>query len=188
VAFNRSTWRGVTSRSNDSAPHLAEAPEIPANLRLTGLRGFGTTVLLRRFDEVATEAGWAAALLELEPRHNGDERLTALLRGHLERLQSAMFAAYRLKDALGGFVETARRSFSVSIEGFEWSLGGDLATRTTALAQSLAETVSAASRAGREGVVLLFGGDHPMSMLLVAVSCCSGKDFRWSSCSEGYPP
>lgn len=161
---------------------LAAAPEIPANLRLTGLRGVGKTVLLRRFDEVATEDGWATALLELEPRHNGNERLTALLRGHLERLQSAMSAAFRLKDAVGGFVEAARRSVSVSIEGLEWSFGGDLATRTTALAELLTETVSAASRAGREGVVLLFDeaqilsdeksrdGDHPMSMLLAAVS------------------
>jgi type II secretory pathway predicted ATPase ExeA len=148
---------------------LAAAPEIPANLRLTGLRGVGKTVLLRRFDEVAVEDGWATALLELEPRHNGDERLTALLCGHL-------------KDAVGALVGAARRSVSVSIEGFEWSLGGDLATRTTALAELLAETVSAASRASRKGVALLFDeaqilsdektrdGDHPMSMLLAAVS------------------
>lgn len=134
---------------------LAAAPEIPANLGLTGPRGVGKTVPPRRFDEVATEAGWATTLLELELRHNGDERLTALLRGHLERLQSAMSAAYRLEDAVGGFVEAARRSASVSTEGFQWSLGG-LATRTTALAELLTETVSAASRAGRDGVVLLF--------------------------------
>lgn len=160
---------------------LAAAPEIPANLRLTGPRGVGKTVPPRRFDEVATEARWATTLLELELRHNGDERLTALLRGHLERLQSAMFAAYRLEDAVGGFVEAARRSASVSTEGFQWSLGG-LATRTTALAELLTETVSAASRAGRDGVALLFDEaqilsndktrdeDHPMSMLLAAVS------------------
>ena len=161
---------------------LAAAPEIPANLRLTGLRGVGKTVLLQRFDEVATDDGWATVLLELEPRHNGDDRLTALLGAHLERLKSAMSTAYRLKEAVGGLVGAAGRSVSVSVEGFEWSLGGELATRTTALAELLAETVAAATRAGRRGVVLLFDeaqiladeksrdGAHPMSMLLAAVS------------------
>lgn len=161
---------------------LAAAPEIPANLRLTGLRGVGKTVLLQRFDEVATDDGWATVLLELEPRHNGDDRLTALLGAHLERLKSAMSTAYRLKEAVGGLVGAAHRSVSVSVEGVEWSLGGELATRTTALAELLAETVAAATRAGRRGVVLLFDeaqiladeksrdGGHPMSMLLAAVS------------------
>lgn len=161
---------------------LAAAPEIPANLRITGLRGVGKTVLLRRFDEVATQDGWATVLLELEPRHNSDERLTALLRGHLERLQAAISATSRLKGAVGGLVDVARRSVSVAIEGFEWSLGGDLAVRTTALVELLTDTVVATHKAGREGLVLLFDeaqilsdektrdGDHPMSMLLAAVS------------------
>jgi len=161
---------------------LASAPEIPANLRLTGLRGVGKTVLLRRFDDVATEGGWATALLELEPRHNSDAALTTLLGSHLERLTSTMSTARRVREAVGGIVEAARRSVSVSFEGFEWSLGGDLATRTTAVAELLTVAVTAANKAGRQGVVLLFDeaqilcddktreGDHPLSMLLAAVS------------------
>jgi len=161
---------------------LASAPEIPANLRLTGPRGVGKTVLLRRFDDVATEGGWAIALLEPEPRHTSDTALTTLLGSHLERLTSTMSTARRVREAVGGIVEAARRSVSVSFEGFASSLGGDLATRTTAVAELLAATVTAANEVGREGVVLLFDdaqilcddttheGDHSLSMLLAAVS------------------
>ncbi|NMR19735.1 ATP-binding protein [Cellulomonas fimi] len=161
---------------------LSSAPEIPANLRLTGLRGVGKTVLLRRFEQSASEDGWATVMLELEPRHNSDERLTSLLAGHLERLTTEVSKARRLREAVSDAVEVARRTVSVSFEGFEWSLGGDLATRTTALAESVVDAVNAATRAGREGLVLLFDeaqilydekardGDHPLSMLLAAVS------------------
>lgn len=161
---------------------LASAPEIPANLRLTGLRGVGKTVLLKRFDEVAVDSGWATTLIELEPRHNSDERVTGLLDGHLERLRSRLSRAKKVRAAVGSLVDGARRAATVTYEGFEWSLGGDLATRTAALAESLAQTVAAAEGAGRVGVALLFDeaqvlsddrnrdGDHPLSMLLAAVS------------------
>lgn len=167
---------------------LASAPEIPANLRLTGLRGVGKTVLLRRFEQSAQDDGWATVMLELEPRHNSDERLTALLANHLERLAMELSKARRIRGAVSDVVEAARRSVSVSFEGFEWSLGGDLATRTAALAESLAATVESATRSGREGVVLLFDeaqilydekardGDHPLSMLLAAVSLLQRQD------------
>ena len=167
---------------------LASAPEIPANLRLTGLRGVGKTVLLRRFEQSAQDDGWATVMLELEPRHNSDERLTALLANHLERLTMELSKARRIRGAVSDVVEAARRSVAVSFEGFEWSLGGDLATRTAALAESLAATVESATRSGREGVVLLFDeaqilydekardGDHPLSMLLAAVSLLQRQD------------
>ena len=169
---------------------LASAPEIPANLRITGLRGVGKTVLLRRFEEVAREEQWQALMLELEPRHNTDERLTALLSGHLERVQAEVSTVRRVRRALGGIADTARRAVTVSFEGFAWSLGGDLATRTTALAQLLGGTVDECTRAGRRGLVLMFdeaqvladdkdsrgrGQEHPLSMLLAAISALQGS-------------
>ncbi len=46
---------------------LRGAPEQPANVRLTGLRGVGKTVLLGEFQKVAEEQEWACAFLELQP-------------------------------------------------------------------------------------------------------------------------
>lgn len=161
---------------------LAASPEIPANLRLTGLRGVGKTVLLNRFRETAEASGWATTLLELEPRHNSDERLSAVLKTRLERLQFELSKARQLKSAVEGLVTAARRAVTVTFEGFEWSLGGDLATRTAALTEIIAETIEAALNAGQHGVVMLFDeaqvladdkhrqGEHPLSMLLAGVS------------------
>jgi type II secretory pathway predicted ATPase ExeA len=161
---------------------LGSAPEIPANLRLTGLRGVGKTVLLSRFDAAATDAGWATLALEMEPRHNSDEQFINLLSGHLRRLQATLSTMRRLKDAAGAVASAARRTATVTYEGFEWSLSGEFQTHAVALAELLEDTVSAATRAGRTGLALLFDeaqiisddkprdGDHPLSLLLAAVS------------------
>jgi hypothetical protein len=49
---------------------LKAAPEQPANMRLTGLRGVGKTVLLGEFERVARVDGWVPASLEFMPGHN----------------------------------------------------------------------------------------------------------------------
>src|ERR671922_303002 len=58
---------------------LRAAPEQPANMRLTGLRGVGKSVLLAEFEGIADNDGWAGALLELQPGHNTDESLVAAI-------------------------------------------------------------------------------------------------------------
>jgi predicted AAA+ superfamily ATPase len=42
---------------------LRGAPEIPANVRLTGLRGVGKTVLLTEFAKIAQQDGWPPSKL-----------------------------------------------------------------------------------------------------------------------------
>src|SRR2546423_15476016 len=58
---------------------LRAAPEQPANMRLTGLRGVGKSVLLSEFERVAAMDGWAAASLELQPGHNASDPLVGVL-------------------------------------------------------------------------------------------------------------
>jgi hypothetical protein len=53
---------------------LRAAPEQPANMRLTGLRGVGKTVLLGEFESVAANEEWAAAAVEPQPGHNRKRR------------------------------------------------------------------------------------------------------------------
>jgi hypothetical protein len=161
---------------------LSGAPEIPANLRLTGLRGVGKTVLLRRFDDIADDAEWATVFVELEPRHNDEDRLTRLLDGVLQEVVARHSATGRIRQVLGGAVEAARQTAKVTFEDFEWTLGGEIATRTRAVAEAMAHAVEVVQRSGREGIVLLFDeaqvlvddkardGSHPLSMLLAAVS------------------
>src|SRR5688572_26186589 len=59
---------------------LNAAPEIPANERLTGLRGVGKTVLLKEFESVARDdLGWVVSRVQVEPRHNREGELVSLV-------------------------------------------------------------------------------------------------------------
>jgi predicted AAA+ superfamily ATPase len=60
---------------------LDASPQLPANVRITGLRGVGKSVLLKRLDELADEAGWLSSRMELEPRHNRDAALLEAIAG-----------------------------------------------------------------------------------------------------------
>lgn len=159
---------------------LRSAPEQPANVRLTGLRGVGKTVLLGEFSERATELGWEAPVLELEPSHNTDDALRSGVVELLDRVQQGLSRIERLKAAVGTAARTA--------PGLTLSWG-DVAVSLRAaepgeadLARSLFETVDLAIAKGRQGLVLLLDeaqairddrdrdGEHPLSMLISAVS------------------
>src|ERR1700687_3267601 len=57
--------------------YLAGFPDFPRNLRLTGLRGVGKTVLLQRYADTAIERGWGGVRREWS-EHLRDERAFAL--------------------------------------------------------------------------------------------------------------
>src|ERR1700727_2800339 len=56
---------------------LRSAPEQQANMRVTGLRGVGKTVLLETFAEHARELAREPAFMALQPAHTTDTALGA---------------------------------------------------------------------------------------------------------------
>jgi len=68
---------------------LRAAPEQQANMRVTGLRGVGKTVLLDVFADRARDADWEPAFLELQPGHNTDETLYAAVTALLQQRRAA---------------------------------------------------------------------------------------------------
>lgn len=160
---------------------LRAAPEQPANMRMTGLRGVGKSVLLKEFADQATERAWEPALLELEPRHNTDEAIHEALAGLSGRTREAISRRERLKAAAG---RAAQATGGVSMSWGEISLTfapgpGD---RGAELAKDLFDLTDVALRGGRSGVVVLLDeaqvirddrdrdGQHPLSTLLSAVA------------------
>ena len=115
---------------------LAAAPEIPANLRITGLRGVGKTVLLRKFDEVATEDGWATALLANGRGRHG-EALEAAQRAR-EHGDVGIFG-WALVELIEAAVRSGRRDLAepalellcerTRASGTAWALGTEAAAR-----------------------------------------------------------
>lgn len=160
---------------------LHAAPEIPANVRVTGLRGVGKSVLLKEFEQIAKNEGWAAARHQLEPRHNTDQALTALLVRAIESAKAKMSRTRRLKARFEDVVDAGRRLMTVSIEDITFSLGADTDADGD-LAEALYEAVEAAFETGHQGFCLLLDeaqvirddtareGQHPISMLVAAVN------------------
>lgn len=160
---------------------LRGAPEIPANLRITGLRGVGKSVLLKEFERIARDEGWAVVRHQLEPRHNTDEMLSQLIGRSIGAAKSKMSRTRRVRAHIAGAVEAGRRLLTVSLDDVTFSLGGD-PHNEVALAENLYSALEAALDTGHEGFALLLDeaqvirddttreGEHPLSMLVATVN------------------
>lgn len=160
---------------------LRSAPEIPPNVRLTGLRGVGKTVLLTKFGEVARDEGWMSHQLELEPRHNKESDLVAALAEAFENLRRKASSTERVRARVKGAgrglagAEVAWGQLSFKLPEFDYYEARELSA-------VLLETARSVRTAGYHGLVLLLdegqvlrddrdrNGEHPLSMLLAAFS------------------
>lgn len=161
---------------------LRAAPEIPANVRLTGLRGVGKTVLLAEFETTAQENDWAAAQLELEPRHNSEEALAAALSVQIARARNQLSAAANVRARVGAAASAVVERIRLRYEDVEVSFGPSVGQRQVDLSKVLFDAADSALGAWRMGFALLLDeaqvlrdethreGEHPLSVLLAATA------------------
>lgn len=157
---------------------LRAAPEQPANMRVTGLRGVGKTVLLDVFAQYAREAGWEPAFLELQPGHNTDETMRDTLGSLLERTRAGVSRLERLRSAASKALPLGQLSLTWDEISLSISPGSK---REEDLAHEIFDTVELAVAKGRAGVVLLLDeaqlvrderdrhGEHPLSLLIAPI-------------------
>jgi hypothetical protein len=157
---------------------LRAAPEQQANMRVTGLRGVGKTVLLEEFADHAREADWEPAFLELQPSQNTDEALRQALGSLLAQTRTRLSRRERLRKAAGRALRAASLAVSWEDVSLNVSFGSE---REENLAHELFVTVELALAKGRNGVVLLLDeaqlvrderdrhGEHPLSLLIAPV-------------------
>lgn len=159
---------------------LDASPEIPANLRLTGLRGVGKSVLLGEFEKRAEAAGWLTARHELQPRHNSEEALESLIRSISDTAIRRCSLSTRVRDVASALVRTIRWN---APDGLEFSIDPQASSRTGGVAESLADATKVALDHSDSGFILLLDEaqvlfddhrakrqEHPLSMLISAVS------------------
>lgn len=160
---------------------LRAAPELPANVRLTGLRGVGKTVLLRELAADAKELNWATTSLELLPGHNTDAGVFDILAQALAATRAEVSRIHKLKAAVG---TAARKAGTLGIGWGEFQLTYQPGTATGRddLSKALFDTVECVVRHGWDGLVLLLDeaqvirdetratGEHPLSKLIASVS------------------
>ena len=160
---------------------LRAAPEQPANMRMTGLRGVGKSVLLKEFADRAVEHAWEPALLELQPSHNTDATIREALIGLTASTREAISRKERLKSAAGKAAQAAG-GLAMSWGDISISYSPGTSSGEEDLAKALFETTDLALTKGRTGVVLLLdeaqvikddrdrSGEHPLSILISAVA------------------
>jgi AAA ATPase domain len=152
-------------------------PDFPRNLRLTGLRGVGKTVLLQRYADTAMQRGWVVVSREWS-EHLRDERAFAMAlvvdcrmaaeqSARTRHLKAAAVSAIdRALDRLGGL--------SVSLAGITVALRpSQQRERAPALEDELFEAVASACRAvttaGGRGIVLCYDEAHVVRDSLAAL-------------------
>ncbi len=160
---------------------LDASPQLPANVRITGLRGVGKSVLLKRLDELAGEAGWLTSRMQVEPRHNRDAAVLEVVAGLSNQAQLRASRAERVKQRLRS-VARHTRTLQVSWEDISFSIDPLAGDRTTTLARALYDATHAAVDADFAGYLLMLdeaqvlrdetdrNGQHPLSALIVAVN------------------
>lgn len=158
---------------------LRAAPEIPANVRLTGLRGVGKSVLLKEFERLAKDDGWAVLRQQMEPRHNTERSLSEFVSGAVALATSRMSRTKKLRQQVTDAVDAGRRLLTVSYEDITFGLAGSSSAELD-VGRNLYAAVEASLDTGHAGFALLLDeaqvirdardGEHPMSMLVAAVN------------------
>lgn len=163
------------------AAMLRAAPEQPANVRLTGLRGVGKTVLLGEFERVAIENGWAAKSLEMSAQHNEDTSISKGIVSLVERIVSDLSRVERIRKALGKAAR-AVGALGVTYSNVKVSFDASMLPESVELAERLFDGVNKAVRKGCVGLLVLLDeaqmirderdrrGEHPLSLLISAIS------------------
>lgn len=191
------------------ARFLGGFPEFPRNVRLTGLRGVGKTVLLQRYAALAEEAGWIVVRRELGENLSNESAFgLALLddcRQALDRTSRRAAASRKASGAARSALELLGR-LSVSLTGV-----GSISLRPPSstpapgpvlddqLFAALEATCRTAVEAGRRGVVLCYDEAHlvrdsrnehqyPLSALLSAVARAQREGVSVMLIVCGLPP
>jgi len=166
---------------------LRSAPEQPANMRVTGLRGVGKTVLLGEFERIAGEAAWAAGFLEFAPAHNEDAAVVRAIGDLADRVTHQVIRMERIKAALGRAGRVAG-SLGVTYNEVKVTFEPGMVAGSVDLSARLFEVVEVAVDKGLTGVVLLLDeaqivrddrtarGDHPLSLLISAVASLQRRE------------
>lgn len=163
---------------------LGGAPELPANVRLTGLRGVGKTVLLKELEAIATDHDWATSRVQIEPRHNSEKAITDLIISLTDQTRLRVSRKARIRAATKGAVAAVRGVVTMTFEDLEFSLSPPQNEQERTVLRSLFEVIQAADQGGYAGFLLMLdeaqvlkddspanrNGRHPLSLLVAAVN------------------
>jgi hypothetical protein len=148
--------------------YLAGFPGLPRNVRVTGLRGVGKTVLLQRYGRLAEEAGWIVIGREcnehLQEEAIFGQALVEDCRRAVEQSSRALAFKQRSQEVARKALELLG-SFTISLAGVTVAVQprsrpGRVPMLEEQLFTSLKLACESASAAGRPGVLLSWDEAH----------------------------
>lgn len=176
---------------------LTSALTLPHNLVLSGIRGTGKTVLLRKFEEVCTKKKWLFVKREFNNKLNQEgEFLNAILTDIIAKTKGISLAKKLKKPQIGfgrGYKDDIEGDFiSVLIQKYKGTLGDRLEAILTDLNEAILES-------GHNGLVFLYDEFHfiedgkvadnfPLSLLLESFSHVQQGGLRYYLVLSGLPP
>jgi AAA ATPase domain len=142
--------------------YLDDFPENRRNVRVTGLRGVGKTVLIKEYRKAARARGWIVIKRDLTPRLNEEVDFATAITADLEDAIQELSMVARL----GRFVNTARESVSAVIdlgEGVAVKIGAPKASKPAILEDRIRDAMvklGLLARKAERGVLFLYDEAH----------------------------
>ncbi len=144
---------------------LEDYPEKRSNLRVTGLRGVGKTVLLKEFERMAKREGWVVVRRDLSTRLCDEESFATAIADYMRDAVEALSLVARIKGKVLGATKRAIGQVTVDLGGgVTVSVGsGGAERRHSVLANRLRVALRELGVAARGcGVAFLFDEAHTM--------------------------
>lgn len=144
---------------------IEDYPEKRGNLRITGLRGVGKTVLLKEFERTAKHAGWVVVRRDLSPRLCGEDAFATAIADYMRDAVEQLSVVARIKGKVADAAKSAIGQVSVDLgDGVTVSLGTGRSSESRSVLEDrlrVAFTELGAAARGR-GVAFLFDEAHTM--------------------------
>lgn len=176
---------------------LESALSLPQNLVLSGIRGTGKTVLLRKFEEICTKKKWLFVRREFNSKLNQEgEFLNALLTDIITKTKGVSLAKRLKKPVIGFKKDNTDNTEEDIIYILTQKYKGPLGDKLEAILEDVYESIS---KAEYNGLVLLYdefhfiedgkiGNNFPISLLLESFSHAQQKGLRYYLVLSGLPP
>ena len=176
---------------------LESALSLPQNLVLSGIRGTGKTVLLRKFEEICTKKKWLFVRREFNSKLNQEgEFLNALLTDIITKTKGVSLAKRLKKPVIGFKKDNTDNTEEDIIYILTQKYKGPLGDKLEAILEDVYESIS---KAEYNGLVLLYdefhfiedgkiGNNFPLSLLLESFSHAQQKGLRYYLVLSGLPP
>lgn len=138
---------------------LEDYPDKRRNLRVTGLRGVGKTVLLKEYEHIAKERDWVVVRQDLGPRLCKEDQFAIAISDYFQQALTELSGSEKLKNWVLSAKESIQEIRLPFGTGVKLKSSGPTSVLEDRLAKALIQ-IGKLARTKESGVVFLFDEAH----------------------------